>query len=55
MTMTPPESEPNWRSDSVSSITDALGELKIDHTAIGEQSLGLWGKLALIYHSTIHH
>ncbi|KAH3992702.1 hypothetical protein HBH98_204760 [Parastagonospora nodorum] len=34
MTMTPPESEPNWRSDSVSSITDALGELKIDHTAI---------------------
>jgi hypothetical protein len=37
MTMTPPESEPSWRSDSVSNITDALGELKIDHTAIGEQ------------------
>lgn len=37
MTMTPPESEPAWRSDSVSNITDALGELKIDHTAIGEQ------------------
>lgn len=37
MTMTPPESEPNWRSESVSSLTDALGELKIDHTAIGEQ------------------
>jgi hypothetical protein len=55
MTMTPPESEPNWRSDSVSNITDALGELKIDHTAIGEQSLGLWGELALIYCSTIHH
>ncbi|OAK93543.1 hypothetical protein IQ06DRAFT_93612 [Phaeosphaeriaceae sp. SRC1lsM3a] len=34
MTMTPPESEPAWRSDSVSNITDALGELKIDHTAI---------------------
>ncbi|CAO2656691.1 Nn.00g054940.m01.CDS01 [Neocucurbitaria sp. VM-36] len=34
MTMTPPESEPNWRSESVSSLTDALGELKIDHTAI---------------------
>ncbi|KAH7087183.1 hypothetical protein FB567DRAFT_443471 [Paraphoma chrysanthemicola] len=34
MTMTPPESEPAWRSDSVSSISDALGELKIDHTAI---------------------
>ncbi|KAL5116257.1 hypothetical protein ACEQ8H_005815 [Pleosporales sp. CAS-2024a] len=34
MTMTPPESEPSWRNDSVSSITDALGELKIDHTAI---------------------
>jgi hypothetical protein len=36
MTMTPPESEPAWRSDSVSSISDALGELKIDHTAIGK-------------------
>ena len=36
MTMTPPESEPAWRSDSVSNITDALGELKIDHTAVGE-------------------
>jgi hypothetical protein len=36
MTMTPPESEPAWRSDSVSSIADALGELKIDHTAIGK-------------------
>lgn len=35
MTMTPPESEPHWRSDSVSSLSDALGELKIDHTAIG--------------------
>lgn len=36
MTMTPPESEPNWRTDSVANLTDALGELKIDHTAIGE-------------------
>ncbi|KAH8732887.1 hypothetical protein GQ44DRAFT_600786 [Phaeosphaeriaceae sp. PMI808] len=36
MTMTPPESEPAWRTDSVSNITDALGELKIDHTAIAE-------------------
>ena len=34
MVMTPPESEPHWRSESVSSLTDALGELKIDHTAI---------------------
>ncbi|KAK1911833.1 hypothetical protein P3342_010917 [Pyrenophora teres f. teres] len=32
--MTPPESEPHWRSDSVSSLSEALGELKIDHTAI---------------------
>jgi hypothetical protein len=38
MTMTPPESEPNWRSDSVSSISEALGELKIDHTAVGERA-----------------
>lgn len=36
MTMTPPESETAWRSDSVSNITDALGELKIDHTAVGK-------------------
>jgi len=34
--LTPPESEPHWRSDSVSSLSEALGELKIDHTAIGE-------------------
>ncbi|KAI4617809.1 hypothetical protein J4E83_006141 [Alternaria metachromatica] len=32
--LTPPESEPHWRSDSVSSLSEALGELKIDHTAI---------------------
>ncbi|KAF1940230.1 hypothetical protein EJ02DRAFT_350457 [Clathrospora elynae] len=32
--MTPPESEPHWRSDSVGSLSDALGELKIDHTAV---------------------
>jgi hypothetical protein len=38
MAMSPPESEPHWRSDSVSSLSDALGELKIDHTAIGELS-----------------
>lgn len=38
MTMTPPESEPNWRSDSAASLSDALGELKIDYTAIGESS-----------------
>jgi len=36
--MTPPESEPHWRSDSVSSLSEALGELKIDHTAIGKLS-----------------
>lgn len=36
MTMTPPESEPHWRNDSVSNLSDALGELKIDHTAVGE-------------------
>jgi hypothetical protein len=36
MVMTPPESEPHWRSESVSSLSDVLGELKIDHTAIGK-------------------
>jgi hypothetical protein len=39
MTMTPPESEPHWRSDSASSLSEALGELKIDHTAIGEHPM----------------
>jgi hypothetical protein len=34
MVMTPPETEPHWRSESISSLSDALGELKIDHTAI---------------------
>ncbi|KAJ4404378.1 hypothetical protein N0V91_005899 [Didymella pomorum] len=34
LVMTPPETEPHWRSESVSSLSDALGELKIDHTAI---------------------
>ncbi|OSS49817.1 hypothetical protein B5807_06060 [Epicoccum nigrum] len=34
MVMTPPETESHWRSESVSSLTDVLGELKIDHTAI---------------------
>ncbi|EUC37413.1 hypothetical protein COCCADRAFT_85714 [Bipolaris zeicola 26-R-13] len=32
--LTPPESEPHWRSDSASSLSEALGELKIDHTAV---------------------
>jgi len=49
MTMTPPESEPTWRNDSVSNLSDALGELKIDHTAIGKQSLsGVPKKASLI-------
>jgi hypothetical protein len=34
LVMTPPDTEPHWRSESVSSLSDALGELKIDHTAI---------------------
>ncbi|KAH7123954.1 hypothetical protein B0J11DRAFT_435570 [Dendryphion nanum] len=34
VTMTPPETEGGWRNDTSSSLADALGELKIDHTAI---------------------
>ncbi|KAH6638458.1 hypothetical protein C7974DRAFT_306488 [Boeremia exigua] len=34
MVMTPPETESHWRSESVTSLTDVLGELRIDHTAI---------------------
>lgn len=36
MTMTPPESEGQWKQDPSSNLADALGELKIDHTAVGE-------------------
>ncbi|KAL5412073.1 hypothetical protein PMIN04_010030 [Paraphaeosphaeria minitans] len=34
MTMTPPESEGQWKQDPSSNLADALGELKIDHTAV---------------------
>lgn len=36
MTMTPPDSEGQWKQDPTSNLADALGELKIDHTAVGE-------------------
>jgi hypothetical protein len=36
MTMTPPATEGSWKQDSTSSLTDALGELKIDHDAVGK-------------------
>ncbi|KAF2468272.1 uncharacterized protein BDR25DRAFT_327025 [Lindgomyces ingoldianus] len=32
--MSPPATEPNWRSDPSSNLADALGELKIDYTAV---------------------
>lgn len=35
-TMSPPDTEPNWRNDPTSSLAEALGELKIDYTAIGK-------------------
>ena len=41
MTMTPPASEPGWRSEPVANLTDALGELKIDHTAVGKHYINL--------------
>ena len=36
MTMTPPETEGHWKHDSTSSLADALGELKIEHDAVGK-------------------
>jgi hypothetical protein len=38
VTMSPPETEGSWRNEPppMSNLADALGELKIDHTAIGE-------------------
>lgn len=36
MTMTPPATEPSWKQDPSSTLTEALGELKIDHTAVGK-------------------
>ncbi|KAF2707536.1 hypothetical protein K504DRAFT_383460 [Pleomassaria siparia CBS 279.74] len=32
--MSPPETDGSWRTDPSSNLTEALGELKIDHTAI---------------------
>lgn len=36
VTMSPPETDGSWRSDPSSNLAEALGELKIDHTAVGE-------------------
>lgn len=36
LTMSPPETDGSWRSDPSSTLAEALGELKIDHTAVGE-------------------
>lgn len=36
MSMTPPETEGHWKQDSSSSLADALGELKIEHDAVGK-------------------
>lgn len=41
VTMSPPETEGSWRGDPSSNLAEALGELKIDHTAVGETDLGL--------------
>jgi hypothetical protein len=37
----PPETEGSWRTESMSTLADALGELKIDHTAIGKTPSGM--------------
>lgn len=37
MTMTPPETEGHWKQDSTSNLADALGELKIEHDAVGKR------------------
>ncbi|KAF1997470.1 hypothetical protein P154DRAFT_280960 [Amniculicola lignicola CBS 123094] len=34
VTMSPPETEGSWRNESTTYLADALGELKIDHTAV---------------------
>lgn len=36
MTMTPPESEGQWKQDPTSNLADALGELQIDLKGVGE-------------------
>jgi hypothetical protein len=41
VSLSPPETEASWRNDSISNLSDALGELKIDHTAVGEQFIYL--------------
>jgi hypothetical protein len=36
VTMSPSGSDSHWRNDPASNLADALGELKIDHTAVGK-------------------
>lgn len=35
VSLSPPETESSWRNDSISNLSDVMGELKIDHTAVG--------------------
>lgn len=56
--MSPPATEGSWRNDSISSVTtlsDALGELKIDHTAVGEPCLFLDLCPISDYSSALHY
>ena len=53
--MSPPETDSAWRSDSASSLADALGELKIDHTAVGKTLVRTTGlSMTTNYPSTLH-
>jgi hypothetical protein len=36
VSLSPPETESSWRNESITNLSDALGELKIDHTAVGK-------------------
>ena len=47
VTMSPPETDSSWSNDPASNLADALGELKIDHTAIGKTH---WMRLLSVCH-----
>lgn len=42
-TMSPPQTDNGWRNDSVSSLAEVLGELQIEHNAVGRYAPILCG------------
>jgi hypothetical protein len=54
--MSPPETDGGWRNESMSNLAEVLGELKIEHNAVGEFARIL-GRVCSVINpiSTVHH